>query len=444
MMTLRQFAGRSEGAVALFSRGPMPGRYNARMRPPLRFTLLALLLAAGCERAPVSSVGADAAPVALPVPAAAGARLPRLSEAGGVLWLSWVEPRGESGHALRYAVFEDGSWSAPIAVAEGQRWFVNWADFPSVVPLPGGGAAAHWLRRSGDAPYAYDVVMAVSANGLDWSRPVTPHGDGTTTEHGFVSLFPDGDGVGAVWLDGRRMAGAGGHDGHDAHGAAAGGAMTLRAGLVDRAGTAVSEAELDSRTCDCCQTAAVVTETGPLVFYRDRSEDELRDIRVVARTDGVWGEPTLVAADGWRIAGCPVNGPAAAASGARVAVAWFTAADERPRVLAAFSDEGAKGFRAPVEVAAGTVSGRVGVALLSDGDAVVSWVAAAGDGAEIRYRRVAADGQAGPPHTLTRVDAARSAGFPQLASGGDGLVFAWTAPGESAGVLSATVPVPAD
>ena len=45
--------------------------------------------------------------------------------AGGALWLSWVEPRGESGHALRYAVFEDGSWSAPIAKRKPRSSFLT-------------------------------------------------------------------------------------------------------------------------------------------------------------------------------------------------------------------------------------------------------------------------------------------------------------------------------
>jgi hypothetical protein len=408
-------------------------------RCPLALLALFSTLIAGCGR---SSPHAET-PAAIPldVPTRQGAHLPRLSGTDDGPWLSWVEPAAGGGHALRYAVLEDGAWSTPITVAAGADWFVNWADFPSVVPLPDGAAAAHWLVRSGDAPYAYDVAIAVSPNGRDWGDPVAPHRDGTLTEHGFVSLFADGDGIGAVWLDGRRMAGAAA-GGHDVHGGAAGEAMTLRAGRVSRSGRLDSETELDARTCDCCQTAAVLADAGPVVFYRDRSDEELRDIRVVRRQDGAWSEPELVAADRWQIAGCPVNGPAAAAGGSRVVVAWFTAADNRPRVLAAFSDDGARSFGPPGTVAEGGVSGRVDVVLLTDGDAVVSWVAGGEDGAEIRYRRVSADGSGGAPLTIARIAASRSAGFPQLSRGGDGLVFAWTAPGEPADVLSATVPVP--
>jgi hypothetical protein len=37
---------------------------------------------------------------------------------------------------------------------------------------------------------AYDVRLAFSRDdGQSWSEPVAPHHDGTTAQHGFVSLF---------------------------------------------------------------------------------------------------------------------------------------------------------------------------------------------------------------------------------------------------------------
>ena len=401
--------------------------------------LAVLLMALGCEQAP-PAVGTGTGPRELSLATAPGARLPRLVEVpDGGLWLSWVEPRGEDAHALRYARLAEGGWSAPVTIAEGRDWFVNWADFPSVLPLSDGAAAAHWLVKRPGGTYAYDVAVAVSGDGHRWPTPVIPHDDGTATEHGFVTLYPDGDALGAVWLDGRRMGGdAAGHgDGHQG-----GGAMTLRAGLIDRTGAVVSGTELDPRTCDCCQTGAALTDAGPVVVYRDRSGEEVRDIQIVVRRNGVWNEPRAVANDGWRIEACPVNGPAIAAAGHLLAVAWFTAADDRPRVQVAFSENAADSFETPIEVADDGALGRVGIVLLNDRDAIVSWVASASAGAEIRYRRVPRDGMPGAVRTLVRIDASRSAGFPQLGRGGDGLVFAWTMPGEPAGVRTATVPLP--
>jgi len=60
--------------------------------------------------------------------------------------------------------------------------------------------------------------------------------------------------------------------------------------------------------------------------------------------DGAWANPVATGAEGWEIEGCPVNGPAIAAAGDRVAVAWFTAAGDTPRVRFASSTDGAASF----------------------------------------------------------------------------------------------------
>jgi len=147
------------------------------------------------------------APLMLDVPAAPGAALPHVAEDGGDALLSWVEP-ADGGHALRFARRAGSRWTAPQTVALGSDWFVNWADFPSIVSLGGGRLAAHWLQRSGAGTYAYDVMVSRSADdGATWSTPIMPHTDGTATEHGFVSLFSEDDGLGIVWLDGRQFAG---------------------------------------------------------------------------------------------------------------------------------------------------------------------------------------------------------------------------------------------
>ena len=265
---------------------------------------------------------------------------PRLTaDPQGTPWLSWVEPAGE-GHALKYARLGAGGWSAPGEAARGRDWFVNWADFPSVVHAGGGRLAAHWLEKREGGPYAYDVVMAVSTDGgASWTPPARPHGDGTATEHGFVTLVPGALGARAVWLDGRNT-GSVATGAETAHHGGHGGAMTLRAGGLDWSGRPLPELELDPMTCDCCQTGAAATPTGLLVVYRDRSPGEIRDVYSVSLGDDGASLPAPVASDGWRMPACPVNGPAIDATGDRVAVAWFTAADERPAVKLAVSGDG--------------------------------------------------------------------------------------------------------
>jgi len=373
----------------------------------------------------------------LPSPAGAGSGQPNLAvSTDGQVYLSWIERLGEGRFSLRFATLEKDGWSAPRVIAEGANWFVNWADFPSMIALPDGSLAAHWLVKSGTGAYAYDVNISRSFDGgKSWSKPFVPHRDGTRTEHGFVSLFPakldakDGS-LAAVWLDGREMkAGAGDH-GH--------GNMTLRYVKIERDGALAGEAVLDAKVCECCQTSAAMTDDGPVVVYRDRSDQEIRDISVVRLKAGKWSEPRSVAQDGWQINGCPVNGPAVAASGRRVAVAWFTAAGAAPRVKLAFSNDAGATFSEPVTVDDGAPAGRVDVLLLADGSAIVCWLEKLSGGGAVRARRVRPDGKRGQSITVAPSGVARSSGFPQMARAGDALVFAWT----GSRVLTATMPLP--
>ena len=102
---------------------------------------------------------------------AAGTTAPHLAVGPtGRIVLSYLEPDG-TGHALRYRTLEGGRWRQPQTVATGSNWFVNWADFPSVMPL-GDSWAAHWLVRSSNSAFAYDIAIATSSDGQTWSAPV--------------------------------------------------------------------------------------------------------------------------------------------------------------------------------------------------------------------------------------------------------------------------------
>lgn len=372
----------------------------------------------------------------LPSPAGKGSGQPNLAvDAAGRVYLSWLERLEGKRFALRFAVREGAKWSEPRTIAESDNWFVNWADFPSLAVLPDGSLAAHWLARSGPGVYAYDVNIARSFDkGKTWSAAVTPHNDGTQTEHGFVSMFPIGkELLGAVWLDGREMKEAeGGGHGH--------GQMTLRFATLKRDSKIESEAVLDGRVCECCQTSAALTSEGVVVVYRDRSEGEIRDISVVRRgKDGRWSEPRPVHEDGWKIDGCPVNGPSVAARGRRVAVGWFTMAGGSPHVRLAFSEDAGATFGKPVEVGGDDPVGRVDVLMLDDGSALVTWIEKTKGGAEVRTRRVRPDGRMEAPATVAPSGEARSSGFPQAARSGDTVTFAWTS---SEGVKTAEMKLP--
>ena len=395
------------------------------MTPRTALAALTTLLLAGCMGAPP--------PLAIESvdnPAGSESGRPNLSAASdGRVYLTWTEPSGDSLHALRFSVWEEDGWAEARTVAEGAGWFVNWADFPALAAR-GDTLTAHYLVRSGASPYAYDVHVKRSADGgRTWSDPLVPHRDGTETEHGFVSMLPwKGGRTALVWLDGRETDGG--------HGDPAG-AMTLRFAALGPDGRLADEALLDARTCDCCQTAAARTPDGLLVAYRDRSEAEVRDIATVRLDDGAWTSPTRVHADGWQIAGCPVNGPALDAQGRRVALAWFTGADDRPRVQVAFSDDAGASFGEPVVVSEGRALGRTGVVLLEDGTALVSWLEGTDAGADVRLRAVRPSGPLEPALTVAATSPARASGFPRMARAGERVFFAWTETGEPSRVRTA-------
>ena len=339
----------------------------------------------------------------------------------GKVVMSWIQ-RTESGAELRFSVLEDRAWRAPKVIARGDDWFVNWADFPSVVPIDNDTWAAHWLVRSGDSTYAYDVAMSVSTDaGQAWSSPLSLHSDGTPTEHGFVSLFPWRGDIGAVWLDGRKTINE-----YDPQNPTASG-MTLRSAVMQRDGSIKQESVIDELVCDCCQTDVALTASGPIVAYRNRTTKEVRDIFVALTADGDWQPGELVDEDGWEIAGCPVNGPALAADGNRVAASWFTGARDTAAVRIAFSEDRGRSFGPAIDVAISDTLGRVDTLLTDEGDAIVSSLHGTGNGrAEIRLQRVSPDGRVYPPLAVAETSATRLSGFPRLARHPEGLVVAWT------------------
>lgn len=371
--------------------------------------ILVLLVLFGCDN-PSWKI------VELNSPAGPDSGEPFLAVANEEVWMSWLE-KTSSGHALKFARW-NGEWSKPNVIISGVPFFVNWADFPSILPLAKNRVVAHWLQKAGDSTYAYHVMLSMSEDqGKTWGQPVVAHTDMSANEHGFASLVDDGQGnFSAVWLDARNFKAE-----HDSSSEMA----LMFSKFVPNQFR--NEFALDPRVCDCCQTAAVRTRDGIFVAYRDRSEKEIRDISYIRLASGQWSQPKTVHEDGWQIDGCPVNGPAVEADGDTVVVAWYTGAADKGRVRVAFSQNGGGTFQKPVQVDDGNPSGRVDVVLLEDKSAVVSWLENQGDkGAAIRIRQIFPDGRTGESLTVADTSKARSSGFPRMVRAGKDLFLAWT------------------
>ncbi len=399
--------------------------------------VLILVATSGGKRAdtpaaPSSHVSPRVVAESLFAPAAPGSAQPNLAvDLQGRVVLSWLEP-SNAGRAFQLAVHDGARWSPTRTIASGNNFIANWADFPSVQVLDGGRLAAHWLQRNGPGTSYHVRVAQSSDTGRTWAAAVIPHRDSVQSEYGFVAMWREPGRAGVVWLDGRKL-----KQGHDASNE-----MMLMSTTIRPDGSMGPEVRLDERTCDCCQNAAAMTPKGPVVVYRDRSPNEIRDIYVTRRIGDAWTSGVAVHADNWKIAACPVNGPAIAARDNRVAVAWFTAPGDSARVKVAFSDDAGANFSSPVRVDLGAPAGRVDVEILPDGAALVTWIErTGGDTAAVQARRVTRDGKPGAVVTVAASSAARATGFPRTVLTKEHAVFAWTQPSRPSSIRMARVPL---
>ncbi len=348
--------------------------------------------------------------------------LPTISEYGGEsrltvlhdgdVAMSWVEYLNDTTDQLRWTRWEGTKWSSPVTIATGSNWFVNWADFPSLTAFGNGESlAAHWLQKSAGGTYDYEVRVSISNDGgQSWGPSFVLHQDSVPAEHGFVTLKPYGrDKLMAVWLDGRFTK-------------VDDGAMTLRTATFDTAGNITDQVELDHRICDCCQTDLVVDGEEAMVVYRDRSQEEVRDISFVRKTADGWTEPRPVHPDKWLIAGCPVNGPAVTKNSSGYWSAWFTGAENTPKVFAARMAPGAQGFADTVRLDFGNPLGRVD--MVTSGDQVyISWMENGEDGrAQICLASIDTEGLI-HRQKIAKVSGARSSGFPVLVKASEQSLF---------------------
>lgn len=358
-----------------------------------------------------------------PLPATPGSAEPHLAmSTDGRMLLSWMNSMPGRRNALQFSDTDpNGRWqTAPRTIAIGNSLYANWADTAHVQATPDGALWAQWLQKSADDGGTSIALARSTDDGFSWSAPVQVDG-GTPAEHGFVALWSAStDTLGVAWLAGNAQAGTTPH----AHGA---GATTLRSAVFDRSLQHATVQDIDTAACDCCRTAAAMTPRGPVLAYRGAQHD-VRDI-LVTRFDGkAWRKPAPVHADRWKIAACPVNGPAIAARDNDVLVAWYTEADGTPTVQLAHSSDVGDRFAAPMVIDKGpAVQGRVAVALDAQ-QAWVAWLREEKGGASLWLSRWAPD----LSHELQRIPVAKirargvGSGYPQLTVRDDGAYLVWT------------------
>ncbi len=346
-----------------------------------------------------------------PNPAAAGSLQPNWSttQDGGAL-LSWVEP-SKSGLNLRYAVLHGAKWSEPQTVAVNRHFFRHPAEVPEVMQLGAKQWMAHWVEMPNESSEAEFVYVSSSADGVHWTTPLMAHKDKSQVEHGLASMAVNGNGeISLFWLETPQ--------GEDGPG-------YLMRTVVDAGGKEIKEERLDDDVCDCCPTAVAKTNKGLVVAYRDHTAENIRDIAVIRLENGKWSPSKIVHADNWKLNACPTNAAAVAAKGDRVAVAWYTSAQNKPRVEIAFSTDGGATFGKTAVVSTGHAYGYTSLALDDQGNAVVSWLEQGGAaGTRVLARSVSAASATGP--VIPVAEGGRMAlGYPRLFRSGSASFIGW-------------------
>jgi len=395
------------------------------MKKPIWFAILALALSLEARSAPVEFSRARIGEVLQ------GAQPSVALERDHGFVVTWQSTDKEIMTLNWLALDFDGQPTGKGVIAEGSNWFVNWADTPALTVLDNGDWVAFWLERNDpSAAEGYDIQLVRSIDrGKSWSKPISPHRDGTKTQHGFVSLVADGDDrVLLAWLDGRRAEimtnDNAAHIAHDHESAP----MALRSVVINREGALFSELEIDDRTCSCCQTDMTRWSTQSVLVYRDRSETEVRDISIARRASDTWQVPTTVHDDRWQIEGCPVNGPAIAVNGEHGLVYWPTMVDEQLRLRYVLADSPAAFATKPQmrELPLPTMpSGRVDAIPWHDGF-LLTWISRARDRPAVEIAFVDRTGRLELSRPIAEPALrGRSTGFPRAASNGKVGLVVW-------------------
>ncbi|WP_421774681.1 hypothetical protein [Gracilimonas sp.] len=355
------------------------------------------------------------------IPSVAGnnSSLPSLyTDNTGIVFMSWVEERDNIAD-LNYATFKNNTWSEPSVISADSTWFLNWADYPSIIGHNGQPMAAHWLNKKPGGTYAYDINISAYTN--EWSDKTIPHQDETATEHGFLSMLPASDSTFmAVWLDGRKTAGRDHHEYADLSKA-----MTLRGAIIDRNGLVLEKFLIDDAVCDCCNTSLAKTENGFIVTYRNRTEDEIRDIYSSVFRDGSWSEPKPVHNDNWEIAACPVNGPAVEVQNGVVATSWFTGANGENKLQLGISNDHGNNFDKVISVDNQNAVGRTDLVITAD-KIWVSWLSSADGAGQLNLASYSLAGEPLNQYSIPNISGKRSTGFPQITKSEYGILIAFT------------------
>lgn len=300
-------------------------------------------------------------------------------------------------------------WSKPTLINSSTDWFVNWADFPRITTNNQNGISVHYLEKSGLDTYSYDIkVMNSIDDGISWNNPIKLHSDNTKTEHGFVSTVNFNNNFLSTYLDGRQNELSKKNKKLKPQ-------MTLRATSYNIDGVILMDELIDNKVCDCCQTDIALTSNNtPITVYRDRSNNETRDIYYSYFKNSKWSTPLTVNNDNWIIAGCPVNGPAISTFDNSSSVVWYTEINGESKIKVAFTNDITKGFDDPILINTSDPLGRVDIEMINENTSIISYMDYIDDKAFIKLQRVDRFNGVNKSIIIDEISNTRSSGFPKI------------------------------
>lgn len=360
---------------------------------------MALLLFGGVYVAAAAEPAATHAMTRASMPQEKPARAPKPSLAIGAtldglgrLWLARVENQ----HLL-VSHSDDGglSFSSPVVVTPTpENISADGENRPGIAVAKDGSVLLVWVQGLPQR-FTANVRFARSTDGgKRFSSPITLNDDNRIAGHSFTSLAIDGDGrVAVVWLDGRDR------DAAREQGRAFAGSSLYAALSSDNGASFAANRQLARHTCECCRTALAWTPQGPVAFWRNLYDGNIRDF---ALADLDRATVRRASDDEWQIAACPHHGGGIAADQrGGLHLAWFTNGTKRQGLF----------YR---RIEAGSEAGSTGAPMAfgnADAQAGHPAVAVAGDRVLLTWREF--DGRAYSAQAMQSHDGGVSWGAPQ-------------------------------
>lgn len=402
---------------------------------------LILLGLAGCNPGGETRGAASTAPVRLAVAGRKSAN-PSVAAAGALVGVTWSAATSDSTDVYLAVSRDTGrTFGAAVRVndiAGDAR--INSEFPPRLAMVPGKGAdpdmVVVWSTRRGDSTR---LQWARSTDaGATFSAAAPVPGSVAKGSRGWQSVAVDSSGrVLVMWLDHRDVpAMAMGHE----HGSPAGQASTTKEDPTARAGfSKLYFASLDgtgarpitSSVCYCCKTSLVAKGGSVYGVWRHVYPGTIRDIALTVSRDGgrTFSSPARVSEDGWKIDGCPENGPAVAVdNGDQIHISWVTPPDgksDTPLGLFYTTSKDGSVFAPRIRIPTNGPAAHTQIVARGDSSVIVAWDEMAGAKRNVGLARVAAG--ATDSTMITRLWPAGTVegGWPVLASTSGGLIVAW-------------------